>query len=197
MRIKGQKVGDSQFEDFFEHISAVQGFTPGTAVLAALVQEGHDDVDAQGLAGGGQNDALEILIVVIRTHALFKAKHLVSAAVVQGVTDQVEVMAAHSALNDRLAFAGRETHQIKGNAVIVAEKAGIHILFCNHVEVFTTALQQEVIDFLAEIDGSGEGENAHRSKGRHGIGAVLVIGVIGFIFFFKGKILFHTAVSFI
>ena len=48
--IEGKDVGDAHVNQFLKRQGAVQGFTLRALVLAALIQERHDDIDTVGLA---------------------------------------------------------------------------------------------------------------------------------------------------
>ena len=52
MGIEGKNIGDAHVDQFLKRQGAVQGFALRTLVLAALIQERHDDIDTVSLAVG-------------------------------------------------------------------------------------------------------------------------------------------------
>ena len=64
--VESDKVGNAHIAQFLECQGAVQRFSLGAAVLASLIQEGHDHIDPVSLAGGSGYDPLQILIMVVR-----------------------------------------------------------------------------------------------------------------------------------
>ena len=105
VRVEGDYVGNAHRFQFLERHRAVHRLAARAAVLAALVQERHDHVDALRLAANRADDALEILIVIVGGHGHLTAVHRVFDLVGGHVGDDVNVVAAYAAAKQALAFA--------------------------------------------------------------------------------------------
>ena len=77
VRVEGEQAVHPHRLQLAQHDRAVEGFPRGFAVLPPLVQEGHDDGDALRLPVAGRDDALEILVVIVRRHAVCLPVHLI------------------------------------------------------------------------------------------------------------------------
>ena len=109
VRIKSDDVGHAHIGQLLERQCTVERFACGAVVLSALIEHRHDDRDSSRLAADGADDALEILIVVVRAHRDSHAVHLVGHAVVEHVADDIHVSAAHGLVNQPLCLARTET----------------------------------------------------------------------------------------
>ena len=77
MCIEGDEVLNAHRMQLLEHHRTVEGLTAGTLVLAGLIHERHDDVDALRLTGGRCDHTLQIAVVVVRGHVVHLAEQAV------------------------------------------------------------------------------------------------------------------------
>ena len=66
MGVKSDDIGNSHGCQFLQGKRTVKRFPFGTLVLSALIKKRHDHIDTMSLPGGGGDDPLQILIVIIR-----------------------------------------------------------------------------------------------------------------------------------
>ena len=85
MRVEREDGVDTVIDEFLQHHGAVEGLAVGLAVLSALIEHGHDDRDTACLAVDGGEDALQVGIVIVRTHGDLCAAHFVGDSVVESV----------------------------------------------------------------------------------------------------------------
>jgi len=78
-------------------------------VLAALIEERHDDRDAFGFAGGGSDESLDVGVNIVRRHVVFVTANRVFQTVIQYVCYNVQVGTSHRFVDQRFGFAGTET----------------------------------------------------------------------------------------
>ena len=78
-------------------------------MLSAAVEDRHDDVDPVCFAGCSLDDALEILVVIVRGHGIFPAEHLVLAVVISHVYQNEQILAPDGGLDQTLAVSGSKT----------------------------------------------------------------------------------------
>ena len=103
--IKGDNILNAHLHKFLQSDGAVEGFPAGTLVLPAFIKERHDHVDPSGFSSYRGDDALQILIVVIRGHVIFVSAEGIGQAVVHNINENVEIHAANGFQNDTLGFA--------------------------------------------------------------------------------------------
>ena len=70
MSVEGDDVFHAHVDQFLKADRAVQGFTSRALVLAAFVEERHDDIDPAGLSSDSGNDSLQILKMIVRGHVV-------------------------------------------------------------------------------------------------------------------------------
>ena len=110
--VEGQDVVNAHADQFLQSDGAVQGLPSGTDLLSGLVEIGHDDGDAPGLAAGSGDDPLEVGEMIVRRHVVVVAEHPVGLAEVDNVDKDIQVHAAHGVGKNTLAFAGTETGEL-------------------------------------------------------------------------------------
>ena len=108
MGVEGDEIRDTHLFQFHQHRGAVQGFSAGPAVLAAFIEEGHNDIDAVRGHDACPDDALQVLEVVVRGHVIRVAVHLVGQRVVRDIDHDIKVAAADGLIDASLALAGAE-----------------------------------------------------------------------------------------
>ena len=151
--VKGDHVVHAHGLQLLQREGAVQRFPVAAAVLPSAVEQGHHHGDAVGLAHGGLDKPLQVLVMVVGGHVVLLAKVLVGAAVVAHIHHKVQVIAPHGALQNALAIAGGEP----GAAAANAEGVDVHPrLVCPPYQVR--------LDFVRQLLGALHGDNA---KGRH------------------------------
>ena len=64
--IEGDDIVHTHFYKLLKCDGTVQGFTAGTFMLSAFIEERHDNIDSSGLASHGGYDTLQILEMIIR-----------------------------------------------------------------------------------------------------------------------------------
>ena len=78
-------------------------------VLAALVEERHDDVDPARFSANGCDDALQILKMIVRRHVVRIFSNGVGQAVVADIYEQIEIRAADRIFDDTFCLSGSKT----------------------------------------------------------------------------------------
>lgn len=111
--VKGDHVVHAHGLQLLQREGAVQRFPVAAAVLPSAVEQGHHHGDAVGLAHGGLDQPLQVLVMVVGGHVVLLAKVLVGAAVVAHIHHKVQVIAPHGALQNALAIAGGEPGQLQ------------------------------------------------------------------------------------
>ena len=118
--VEGQDVVNAHADQLLQSDGAVQGLLSGTDLLSGLVEIGHDDGDAPGLAAGSGDDPLEVGEMIVRRHVVVVAEHPVGLAEVDNVDKDIQVHAAHGVGKNTLAFAGTETGELGFHDIGVA-----------------------------------------------------------------------------
>ena len=113
VRVKGDDVGNAQLAQLLKGHGTVQGFAVIAPVLAAAVQQGHDDVDAVCFAARRLDDPLQILKMVVGGHGVFLAEQLVGAAVIAHIHQDEQVVTANAGFDDALAVTGGEAGTLR------------------------------------------------------------------------------------
>ena len=112
MGIESRDVGDAHMYQLLKRHGTVQGLSVGALMLAALVEERHDDIDPVRGGSAGADDSLKILVMVIRGHVVYIACHLIGQGVVCHIHHHEHVCAADRFLNDTLGFAASESRAL-------------------------------------------------------------------------------------
>ena len=68
--IKGDDIVNAHIAQFLKRQCTVERFSGGTLMLAALIEERHNDSDSSGLSSAGCDDTLQILIMIVRRHVI-------------------------------------------------------------------------------------------------------------------------------
>ena len=171
--VKGDDVAHAHLLQLLQRQGAVQAFAAGAAVLAALVEHGHDDVDALGAAADGRNDALEVLIVVVGGHGHFAPIHLIGDVVSSDVGQDVDVVAAHAVFDHTLALARAETGAMRLDQKIMpvgahqGEERGVLQGF-----LLLVPFHEPVVDLLPQLLAARHGD---QPQGREGYGQKVVV----------------------
>ena len=108
MCIEGDDVLDAHGLQLLQSHSAVQTLTGHAAVLTATVQAGHDDRHTVCLTGHGLDEAFQVGEVVIRRQVVLIVEQLVGHAVVAGINNDENIVAAHRLLDQTLGVAALE-----------------------------------------------------------------------------------------
>ena len=162
MGIKGDDIFHAHIHKLLESHGAVQGLTPGSLVLAALIEERHDDIQTAGLAVGSSNDSLEILEMVVGRHVIDISGDTVGHAVIADINHKIEVIATDRFLQFALALTGAEARRIRLNnegILLVAGKCDRGFMFA--LALFSP-LHQPVIDPASELRASHERNQPQR-----------------------------------
>ena len=89
----------------------------GAFVLAALVEIGHDHIDAAGFSAHGCDHPLQVLEMVVWGHDIFVTAHIISEAIIAYVYHDIEVVAADGFADGPLGLAGAETGDLGADDV--------------------------------------------------------------------------------
>ena len=144
--VEGEDGVDTVIDELLQHHGAVEGLTVGLAVLSAFIKHGHDDRDTAGFAVDGSEDALQVGVVVVRTHGDFHAAHLVSDSIVEGVDEDEQVITADGLLNDGLGFARGET-----GGTVFDEEGVLRVAGDVHTIVLAEGLFPPVDDVFVDL----------------------------------------------
>ena len=106
--VERDDVGDAHFRQLLKSHGAVQGLPLAALVLASLVQKRHDHADPVGSGSARADDALHILIMIVRGHVIDVAVHGIGKTVIGDVGHDEHVSAAHGFVDDGLRLAGAE-----------------------------------------------------------------------------------------
>jgi len=148
-------------------------------VLTALIEEGHDHIDAAGFAADRQDGALQILVMVVRAHVVDQAVHFVGAGKVHDIDQDEQVVAADGVADDRFAFAGGEAQGADRDAVIMTDEAGVRRAQVGYLfQVFGAPASEVVIDAVGKDRAAGQGDDADRPDWGHHVVAVLVVNIV-------------------
>ena len=178
--VKGDDVGHPHALQLLQRIGAVQAFPVGAAVLAAAVEQRHDDGDAVGLAAGGLDQPLQVLVVVVGAHAVFRAEQPVLAAVVAHIHHEVEIVAPHGALDHALAVAGGKAGALAGDDEGLLVKA-----------LAVGPTDQVAVDQRGQFVGAGGGDEA---KVGHTVAVNEKLGAAVLLLHHKKQLLFFFSI---
>ena len=64
-------------------------------MLTALVKERHDDVDSVSLSGGGGDNPLEILVMIVRGHMIYMTADSIGFAVIGNIYHDKQIRASN------------------------------------------------------------------------------------------------------
>ena len=104
--VKGNEIGNAHMPHFLEHDRTVQGLPVVSPVLPAAIQQRHDHVDSVRLSLSCLNQALQVLIMVIRRHMVFIAKQLIRAVIIAHIRQNKQVRTPNSGLDEPLSVSG-------------------------------------------------------------------------------------------
>ena len=82
MSVKSNDIGNAHLHQLLKSQGTVQRFSFCSFVLTAFIKERHDHIDPVGFSGGGGNNPLQILIMIVRGHMIGMTADLVCQAVV-------------------------------------------------------------------------------------------------------------------
>ena len=176
--VKCDKVLDTQIAELFVHDRGVERLTAASLVLASLIQERHDDVNAARLAVDGRNDSFEILEMIVRGHMIGKTIHLIGNGMVCDIYKNIDIFSSCGLLQHSLAFARREAGERHRKSVIIF----VISLVCGIVSVFVVVAHTEItdplVDFHCEIIAGGK---RNERKRRYRIAGLLKF-VVHYVF---------------
>ena len=104
MGIDGNDVIDSEGLQFLQGNGTVQGFPGLSGILTACIKERHYYIDSGSISTNGGYNPFYALEVLIRTHPVFISEHIVGAAVVSHISQNVNVLSSDGFLKNNLAF---------------------------------------------------------------------------------------------
>ena len=94
VRVKSDDIVDAHANQLLKSKRAVQRLAGSTPVLAALIEERHNDIDAAAFSAYSRDDPLQVLEMIVRGHVVDIPRQRVCYAVVADVHHQVQVLAA-------------------------------------------------------------------------------------------------------
>ena len=161
--VKSDEIGNSHVAELFERDGAVQRFSLGTSVLAAFIQEGHDDIDPVGLAVGSGDDPLQILKMIVRGHMVHVSADRVGKTVVGDIHHDEKIGPTYRFIDITFTFAGSET----GTFAVHQEgffgiSPGDQVTVSFGDQLFTET-DELTVDFLRKFPAAGQSRNADRS----------------------------------
>ncbi len=167
--IEGDEIADAHVTQLPQGKGAVQGLPAAPFVLPALIEEGHDDIDSVGLAVAGGDDALQVLVMIVRGHMVRVAVHIVCNAVVADIYQQKQVFAADGLTEEGLSLPASETGRLYGGQVVlfdIALEGGVCLDFV--VMDSSAEFHEIVVDSLTHLPGGRQRDNLQRGNG-HGV----------------------------
>ena len=165
VRVKGDDVLHAQAGQFLQHQCAVHGFTGGTAMLPALVQERHDDGNPLRLSADGGDNALQVRIVVVRRHGDGGSVHVIGNLTGGNVGNDVDVVAANALGQQSFALAGAESgaFRLQKESIQVVAGEGVEI-----IALFTDALAPVSEVFVDSFAKGFAARHCNYAKGTNG-----------------------------
>ena len=112
VRVEGYDVRHAHIGKILERYRAVERFSRHPAVLTSLVEHRHYHGDPSRLSADGAYYTLEVGKVVVGTHPVRGAVHIVAGAVVEAVGVDIGIVSAHRLHNYPLAFAGGKSRTL-------------------------------------------------------------------------------------
>ena len=132
-------------------------------MLAALIEERHDDIDTARLPSDRGDDTLQILKVVVRGHVVDLTVQGIGQAVVADIHHQVQVLAAYRFGDNAFRFSGTKARNAgidKKSILLISGKSNIiAMLVC----AFAAPFDKIIINFLSEFLTSGESDEPKAS----------------------------------
>ena len=163
--VKGDDVLHAQAGQFLQHQCAIHGFTGGTTVLPALVQEGHDNGNPLRLSADGSDDALQVRIMVVRRHGNGSSVHVIGNLTGGNVGNDVDVVAANALGQQSFALAGAKPGAFR------LQKESIQVVAGESVELvalFTDALAPVSEVFVDSFTKGFAARHCNHAKGTNG-----------------------------
>ena len=96
--VEGDDVFYAHSSQLLQTKCAVERLSSRSLVLAALIQEWHNDIDSAGFSTDGCDDTLQILEVVVRRHVVGVAAQRIGQAVVADIEQNVDIVTADRSL---------------------------------------------------------------------------------------------------
>ena len=121
VRFEGDDVLNTHPHQILQSLGAVKRLTHGPAVLAALVQIRHDDVDAPCLSADRCDHPLQIDEMIIRRHVVDLSAERICDAVITHIHQKEDVVASDRIKDGRLAFTAAEPRGLGADQVIVPD----------------------------------------------------------------------------
>ena len=115
--VKCDDIVHSHMDQLLKGQSAVQRFPPCPFVLAAFIQEWHDNIHSSGLSAycGNDplqilksNDPLQILKMIVRRHVVQMTAQRVGQRIVADIHHEIEVVSPDGFLQNTFGFPGAE-----------------------------------------------------------------------------------------
>mgnify|MGYP000231819905 FL=1 len=103
--VEGDDVFYAHSSQLLQTKCAVERLSSRSLVLAALIQEWHNDIDSAGFSTDGCDDTLQILEVVVRRHVVGVAAQRIGQAVVADIEQNVDIVTADRFVDDTLCLA--------------------------------------------------------------------------------------------
>ena len=115
--VKGDNIVYAHAHQFLKRDGAVERFSGGALVLAALIEIGHDHGDPARLAADRCDHSLEVLIVIVGGHVVGDPEHFVGLTVIYNICKEIEIHSADRLGKHAFAFTGTETGKITVNDI--------------------------------------------------------------------------------
>lgn len=163
--IESNDVFHTHVNQFLQSQGTVQRFPAGAAVLAALVEEGHDHVNAARFSAYCCDDPLQILEVIVRGHMVGMPAERVGQTVIADINQNIDVIAPDGFQDRSLGFAGAEAGSFAADQIgiplVSVKKQGAFMLQFP----FLSPLDQEIIHFLPQGGAAVHSDNAQAAVG--------------------------------
>ena len=109
MRIECDDIFNTEVHELLKNICTVKRLASASNLLSAFIQVGHDHVNAVGFSACSSDDTLQILIVIIGRHDIFKTGDVIGHVVVADIDENVQIVASDCLTYASLSFTGAET----------------------------------------------------------------------------------------
>jgi len=117
MCIEGDDVIDPHVYQLLKSDGTVEGFAGSSLVLAALIEERHDNRDPAGLTAYRSDDPLKILEMIIGRHVVLMSAEGIGLSIVQHINKDVQIGTSYGFKDDTLSFAGSESRYLGSQKV--------------------------------------------------------------------------------
>ncbi len=134
-------------------------------MLAALVEEGHDDCDSSGFSPYSGDDTFQILIVVVGRHVVFMAAYGVGKAVICHIHHKKQIVTTDRMPDSAFGFTAAETGSVAFHQIgvsLVAPEGNIIFMF---VFPFRTEPYKVAVYHFSKFPAAFQRNHAQRAGG--------------------------------